>query len=545
MQKIFKKSLALAVSAALCLTAFIGCLSVNAEGATPSYVVETKEGTPGEKVLINVKGTDLTAICGQSVDVVVAAGLDVTRVLEADKTTEMLPISTEDGGDYNKVVSDEGTTLKFVDIINFNDEITTANFEFNIEAVIPADAAVGTVYGVTLDGQFANLGEAWVTTNVTNGSVTVKSAEVPCEHNYEFVSAVPATESAEGSITLKCSECGETKTEIVSYYANFRISGTAADYASEISLVFQARNDRLAEKGEYTDAFVYFEHVLSSDNSTKVTVKNISEAEDTLIGTSQRPGKQWFYGVKAMQLTENVTANVFVNVGGVWYNGVTSNYSVRTYADSRLPAATDAEKTLIVDMLTYGSKMQQFKNYNVENLADANLGEYASYVTTTDPTIDAVVVDNHETTDVYINKYALDMASKIEAVMGFRSDRYTGTNKTDFVVRAEWKNARDVDLTQSYAKEASGDIKAYEPELQNGVPRENRYSFRFDRLASYDLRQEVTFYIYDGETEVSHGYTASIEALIAKGMSSFGEAEQAVYKAMLNYSDSSRAYFVG
>lgn len=173
MQKIFKKSLALAVSAALCLTAFIGCLSVNAEGATPSYVVETKEGTPGEKVLINVKGTDLTAICGQSVDVVVAAGLDVTRVLKADKTNEMHPISTEDGGDYNKVVSEKGTTLKFVDIINFNDEITTADFEFNIEAVIPADAAVGTVYGVTLDGQFADLGEEWVTTNVTNGSVTV------------------------------------------------------------------------------------------------------------------------------------------------------------------------------------------------------------------------------------------------------------------------------------------------------------------------------------------------------------------------------------
>ena len=35
MNKIFKKSLALTVSAALCLTAFIGCLSVSAETVTP------------------------------------------------------------------------------------------------------------------------------------------------------------------------------------------------------------------------------------------------------------------------------------------------------------------------------------------------------------------------------------------------------------------------------------------------------------------------------------------------------------------------------
>lgn len=178
MQKIFKKSLALAVAAALCLTAFIGCLSVNAEGSNPSYVVEDVTGAPGATVKINVKGSNLTDICGQDVDVVLPKALTVSKVCWADNT-EMIKISEDDGGDYNILEKEDNTVLRFVDIINFpagnnNEAITTQDFDFYIEAVIPQDAVAGTAYDVVLNGKFANYGEALLdNVSVTNGKVTV------------------------------------------------------------------------------------------------------------------------------------------------------------------------------------------------------------------------------------------------------------------------------------------------------------------------------------------------------------------------------------
>lgn len=560
MKKIFKKSLAIMVSAAICLTALIGCLSVSAaNGEAPVYTVVSAEGKNGETVGVNVTGADLTKICGQSVNIIFAAGLEIVKVYDNDEKRDLVLVNDETGGEYNILSNENGTkTVRLVDIINFpeygegesyNPPLVTSSFNVTISVKIPANAAAGTEYPITFDeSQFADLNEKWVYPTLNGGEITVVEDAPVCTHeNLEFVSAVPATEEANGTITFECADCGEQQVVTVSYYANYRISSTAADYASEISLVFNARNDRLAEQGDYTDAFIYFEHVLASDSSTKITTKNISEAKDTVTGSSSRPSKTWYYGIKSTQLTENVSAYVFVNVNGSWYNGLITNYSVRTYADARLPLANDTEKKLIVNMLTYGSKMQQFKNYNVENLADANLGEYAQYVTTEDPVIADEKIDNHQETDVYINKYQLDMASKIEAVMYFRSDRYTGENKSDYTVVATWTNANGVELSQTYKTVADGDIKAYTPELQNGEPRENRYTFRFDNLASYDLRQPVTFYIYDGDLEVSHGYTASLEALINSGISSsaWAEEEVAVYKAMLNYCDASYAYFVG
>ena len=56
MKKIFKKSLAIMVSAAICLTAFIGCLSVSAatrgEG---TFTVGSDSGKPGELVTVPIE----------------------------------------------------------------------------------------------------------------------------------------------------------------------------------------------------------------------------------------------------------------------------------------------------------------------------------------------------------------------------------------------------------------------------------------------------------------------------------------------------------
>lgn len=197
MKKIFKKSLAIMVSAAICLTALIGCLSVSAaNGDAPAYTVATVEGKKGETVDVNVTGTDLTEICGQSVNIIFASGLEIGKVHDNLGNRDLVLINDETGGEYNILSNEDGTkTVRLVDIINFPEygdtpALVTASFDVTISVTIPADAAAGKEYPVTIDeSQFADYDEAWVEPALTNGKITVVEDVAPVEDAITYTTA--------------------------------------------------------------------------------------------------------------------------------------------------------------------------------------------------------------------------------------------------------------------------------------------------------------------------------------------------------------------
>lgn len=550
MKKIFKKSLAIMVSAAICLTALIGCLSVSAaEGDAPVYTVVSAEGKKGGTVGVNVTGDDLTKICGQSVDIKFAAGLEIVKVYDNDEKRDLVRVNDETGGEYNILSNEDGTkTVRLVDIINFPEygetpALVTASFDVTISVTIPADAVAGTEYPISIDeSQFADYNEAWVYPTLNKGKITVVEDAPSCEHQWEAVSADPATLEKDGSVTLKCSLCKEEKNEVVEYNATYKNASYATDYSEEISLVFYARKDKL---GTYEDAFCYFSHNISGVEN-KITIKGLDEAKDSTYGPNKRPAKSWSYAVKPMQLTETVNSYVFVCTGGKWYSGENQPTSVASYAQNYLnhtPNVKDTEKYLIANMLNYGTKMQLWKNYNVNDLASDYLGDFASYVTTSIPDIsDEIVTDQDTETGVYFNKFVFDMASKTQVQMYFRSDKYTGENKTDFTITAEWLTEGGVSKQKVYSLDGEN---TYTNELQNGSPRPNRYYFVFDGLKAADFRQNITFKIYDGDLVIAT-YTVSVSSLLAAGLRDGAwpeQAEQDAYYAMINYGDAAANHF--
>ena len=197
MKKIFKKSLAIMVSAAICLTALIGCLSVSAtNGDAPAYTVATVEGKKGETVDVNVTGTDLTEICGQSVNIIFASGLEIGKVHDNLGNRDLVLINDETGGEYNILSNEDGTkTVRLVDIINFPEygdtpALVTASFDVTISVTIPADAVAGTEYPITIDeSQFADYDEAWVYPTFTNGKITVVEDVAPVEDAITYTTA--------------------------------------------------------------------------------------------------------------------------------------------------------------------------------------------------------------------------------------------------------------------------------------------------------------------------------------------------------------------
>ena len=225
MEKIFKKSLALILSAALCLTALVGCLTVSAaEGDTtkPVYSVNSVEGAAGAEVDVVASFSEISNVCAHHVIFTFPAGLEVTAVKKADGTPYTAFTNNGEVFDYKLDKAEDGTTkVQFLDFVNWAaDGLSTTDMSIHFTVKIAADAAANTEYPVTIAVQAADQ-EAVDLLDVTteNGKVTVKAATH--EHTWDagVMTTMPTTTS-NGVVTYTCTECQETKTE------DFVVEGT-------------------------------------------------------------------------------------------------------------------------------------------------------------------------------------------------------------------------------------------------------------------------------------------------------------------------------
>lgn len=498
MQKIFKKSLALAVSAALCLTAFIGCLTVNAAGeaSNPSYVVEDVTGAPGDTVKIVVKGSNLTKICGQLLDVKLGNGLTFVKAYNAKG--ELLPISDPVGdGDYNLINGSDGSTIvRFVEIINFRDETPTENFDLTIEATIPEEAAAGTTYDVTLDGQFANIKEEWVVVDIKNGVVTVESGE-PAE-------PIPADDLKIRSAAIVLEN---------GFALNYRVRKSVID-------------------GNYTDPYIVFkkalynaEGVITGYDETTVYFDSVSTDDENYIFTMS--------GIYPQEIGSDITATIYGLKDGVTYIGATVEYSVLTFATNQLKGtASNETKTALADMLNYGAAVQILSNYNTNNLvtdkATEIIGNEDWKAFATDE-IDRELINAQTNTpldgaNVRIRSAALQLEDRV--IMNFNCsdlDVTTITNPENYLLKVEY--------TDNY-----GLPKNFELKLDSAG------KASFDKLVSTEMGIVVKATMIDAETKeaVSNTVTYSIETYISKNLDNptYGD----VCTALIKYGDAVRAY---
>ena len=252
MEKIFKKSLALILSAALCLTALVGCLTVSAaEGDTtkPVYSVNSVEGAAGAEVDVVASFSEISNVCAHHVIFTFPAGLEVTAVKKADGTPYTAFTNNGEVFDYKLDKAEDGSTkVQFLDFVNWAaDGLSTSDMSIHFTVKIAADAAANTVYPVTIAVQAADQ-EAVNLLDVTteNGKVTVKADTH--EHTWDagVMTTMPTTTS-NGVVTYTCTECQETKTEdfvvegtitTVDSYTKVDPALVKVNYAAKISGVF-------------------------------------------------------------------------------------------------------------------------------------------------------------------------------------------------------------------------------------------------------------------------------------------------------------------
>lgn len=231
MEKIFKKSLALILSAALCLTALVGCLTVSAaEGDTtkPVYSVNSVEGAAGAEVDVVASFSKISNVCAHHVIFTFPAGLEVTAVKNAAGEPYAAFDNSGERFDYKLDRAEDGSTkVQFLDFVNWAAEgLSTSDMSIHFTVKIAAGAAANTEYPVTIAVQAADYAaENLLDVTCTSGKVTVKADTH--EHTWDagVMTTMPTTTS-NGVVTYTCTECQETKTE------DFVVAGTVTEYSN-------------------------------------------------------------------------------------------------------------------------------------------------------------------------------------------------------------------------------------------------------------------------------------------------------------------------
>lgn len=562
MEKIFKKSLALVLSAALCLTALVGCLTVSAEGTTakPTYALDAVEGKPGDTVTVTATLSNLNKVCAEHIKVTFPAGLAIGDITDGNGKVYTRLTETTDVTDPNLVglyskttTADNGTLIQFVDFVNWpNADGTYTNvvesLVIKFAVTISAEAVAGHVYDITAAVDAADYAaDKLMDVALTPGKITVKAA-VACDHaNKTFYTDdehvyVPATGDAKGEKTkgyfyFKCNDCNEIIREETSYYHYYTTGSSGLTLQSEILTRFYVRKDHYEKAGVPTKGII----VLKKDYATGTSSYKVVSYDEAADGqTNGKAAKLVTLGIQAKEMNDNITSSVFVFRDNKWYNGATIIKSVKTFAMESIKKATDTVnntlelKQLYANMLEYGAKAQINFGYDEDNLANSELTDYRDLVNSSIPVIEDKSTNNliGNLDHVGFNAYTLSLREKVEIRVTFRTDFYKGGEPLGtLIAKATYEdnsgqpvNWQTTDYTETQT---------------------NRYTFYYDDVAAKDMRKLVTFQIYNDNGAVGYSLITSIESVAKKIINDKNstDATKNVVYAMMNYGDAAAAYF--
>ncbi|MBR6825776.1 MAG: InlB B-repeat-containing protein [Oscillospiraceae bacterium] len=270
---------------------------------------------------------------------------------------------------------------------------------------------------------------------------------------------------------------------------------------------------------------VYVLSELALENGTK-TVK--------LLPVEQ--GSYYYFtlsGLTAVNMNDRIRSVLYGTKDGQEYYSATDDYSIADYAFSQMDKVTipDKLKVLCADLLRYGAKAQIYKNYRVEELADAKMTDiHKTFLSD----MDAVVFGNTNTTlndlpnaSVKWAGKSLSLDSKVCLKFIFSPGTYAG-ELSELSLRVRYTDTKGVEKT----------VTISHAELYNAD--RNYYAFTLDTLLAAELRSVVSVQIYDGDTPVSCTLQYSADTY---GNNKTGNLLE-VCKALFAYSDSAKAYFI-
>lgn len=363
MEKIFKKSLALMVSAALCLTAFVGCLSVNANG-TATVEVGTVENVSADAtevtVPVTVKGSDIAAAIFEIKVDNAKLSFDGILCREALTFGENIYVSTISDGDYIKPVTGTTDTYRFlVEAGTGTNVATVTDPTFNLKFKVVSLAAGETVAitAGTLTAQACNAG----TFDAASGAYTGN------EEAFDVSFTAGAVKVAEAAATEPVLDENITAT-------------LGSGLADTVYMSFKISKASLEK---YSDFY------LKVDRQTKDDSWNLVDAEPFYINKSDLGGDYlletkndyWFYyrGAELYSLSVPISATLYCknDDGKVVAKSNAFTSSLSSLLKDLHASAVDKNNaklaTAITDILVTGDKAVAYFTRNAKDSGYAKL----------------------------------------------------------------------------------------------------------------------------------------------------------------------------
>ena len=222
-----------------------------------------------------------------------------------------------------------------------------------------------------------------------------------------------------------------------------------------------------------------------------------------------------FVGVASTQMMDEIRVTMF-NAQGEAISGVHTD-TVRDYVVRALEnAETNAEKTMLIDMLNYGAAAQLHFGYNTGNLANEGLEEYQVYASQT------TITKNNQVKDTGYSATTLEMESQLQLNLLFLKSKVTKSMKAVITYTDADGKVQTITVNGS-------DFKSHT---------NNRWRIEIKGLTALDADTVFTCNIYSGST-LKASASDSINSYLSRAVNGGGGD---LYLMALRYNQSARAY---
>ena len=368
---------------------------------------------------------------------------------------------------------------------------------------------------------------------------------VPCYYGHDYNSVVTEpTCTEDGYTTHTCSSCGDNYTdstvaasghnyvdgvctgcgEALELPGELKFASASLSLGDNLKVNFKVDTALFAE-GAYENPYVVFEFM----------------GEEIRVDEYKLNGNRYDFTlpVAPNQMKYEIRATLYADFGGVQYVSETITYSASKYCYNQLNKTTDASfKTLLVDMLNYGTQFQKYlQNDKAEGFTAADYinnevtAEQAAYATTATPSLETHQNLTYETIENPTATWkgaGLLLADSV--VMRVRFTLPEDVSIDDVTVKVttemgdEWYfTSADVDNIESASPSAG-------------------YYLYLNKLLGYQMREKVRFTIYNGDTAISNTLQYSIETYAYRQQNTTTNGLGELVIAMMKYGNSARTY---
>ncbi len=263
----------------------------------------------------------------------------------------------------------------------------------------------------------------------------------------------------------------------------------------------------------------------NADGEPTVVTYGLSEGHEPMTNMMNIIYSATYEGISAKQMGDEFSTTLYaIDENGNIYYGETVTESIKGYLVKKASEenATDAFKTMAVDMLKYGAEAQNIFDYATDKLVTADLSkDLLGYATVAIP--EATDISSASGSGAAISAN-VTVGSKVELGLSIFK---TGLSAPD-TVRCE-------------IRDAEGKLIA-EPAVSNAM--NMMFSAGYSDVGAREMRKPITATFYMGNEAISQTITWSVESYVAqvRANENSTESDIAMVNAMLTYGDSVGAY---